>query len=591
MSIKKTSYVFGAVCALMGASVAEAGTLAATAPLFAVEAFGPTSNNATAIAAPVATYSMSTTSGVYVAEAGKLYVYVRLTNGTFAAAPAAGTFTGTVVTSSLAGGGAGASPGVGTPVLSTDSTTVMVPISWKTASTLGVGATIIYTPAASTVVGVKNALGTSGGTVTMAVSLSTAPATTAPNSTAAQPADLEAAGTATIARSGTALTAVVSALPTYTGKIDLTASPAASNYSLAATPGTAVVAKLGSVTFTNTTGTAIAMQYDGVTPVDVTSAKTGTATPLQVTVTPGTGQSFPIGSVISLSTDSCVTSVGALPAFTSSTASTVATLVAPAANTVSGTAVEICLTKPSTGNTAAAITPTIAATLSQGAVAGTYGTTSVSGTGYALALNGSTVDIQTYWPGALTAFNFKGYLRVTNTGSLSAAVTAQNYTALGVLNTAQPAATIATLAPGESKILSTEAIDAIIGANPSGIDAGRVRITAPTNGLRVVSMLQAASGNLTEYPNVVNCTTSGVVAAVTGGGGTIGAVTGAFTNPSLTALSRVTTVDTNAVAINGGVATFGVNTALSAINTAASTLNIVTGGGGTVSTSCNNNSL
>lgn len=136
-----------------------------------------------------------------------------------------------------------------------------------------------------------------------------------------------------------------------------------------------------------------------------------------------------------------------------------------------------------------------------------------------LASNGSTYDVQSYWPGALTGYKYSGYLRLTNTGTVAADVTAQNFTTAGVLNTAQPAKVIATgLAAGESRLLSTAAIDAIIGANPSGLTAGRVRITAPTNGLRVISMLQVDGGQLIEYPNVNNCTTSGAIAAVSGGG-------------------------------------------------------------------------
>jgi hypothetical protein len=592
MSIKKLNVIFGAVVAAFGVTAAEAGSLvSATAGgrIYAVEAFGPTSTNTTGITPAALTYTLSTTSGLYVGAGGTLNFYYRLSNGaTFASAPAANTFSGTLVNVGSAGNGV-----VGTPILSTDSSTILVPVTFTNAATIGVGTNIVYAPAALIVSGVKTTLGVAGGSVSMTASLSAVPAavvapsaTTAPNSVTAQPTDIEASGTAVIAKSAAAVTATVSALPGYTGRIDLTASPAASNYSLSATPGTAVVAKLGSATFTN--ATTAANQYDGTTPATVATAAAGGATPVQITVTPGTGQSFPIGSVISLSTtaDQCVTRVGALAAFTSTTASAAAVLTLPNANTTSGTAIEVCLTAPSTGNTASAITPTISAALAHLQVAATYGSSSASGTGFALALNGSTVDVQTYWPGALTAYNFNGYLRVTNTGTLSAAVTGQNYTTLGVLNTAQPAATIVTLAPGESKILSTKAIDAIIGANPSGIDAGRVRIAAPTNGLRVVSMLQAASGNLTEYPNVNNCTTSGTVAAVTGGGGTVAAVAGGVA--TLTANTGL-----SALAANAATSTFG-NPTLTAItmpSSAASTIATVSGGGGTVSTTCNTNSL
>ena len=78
------------------------------------------------------------------------------------------------------------------------------------------------------------------------------------------------------------------------------------------------------------------------------------------------------------------------------------------------------------------------------------------------------------------------------------------------------------LAAGQSVLLSTRQIDAAIGAAPSGFTSGRIRFTAPTNGLRVQSLLQNIAGNAppVEYKNPASeCRT-------TGGGGTVPAVVG-----------------------------------------------------------------
>ena len=56
-----------------------------------------------------------------------------------------------------------------------------------------------------------------------------------------------------------------------------------------------------------------------------------------------------------------------------------------------------------------------------------------------------------------------------------------------------------TLAAGQSVLLSSVEIDAVLGANPANLTQGRIRITAPTSGLRVQSLLQTGNSAPIEY--------------------------------------------------------------------------------------------
>jgi hypothetical protein len=242
----------------------------------------------------------------------------------------------------------------------------------------------------------------------------------------------------------------------------------------------------------------------GVKALDGTTdyALTGN-TAVSVVVTPGAGQSFPVGAQLRAYTDAtCATAVGGsgTTTVTTGTATAAQTVVVTAANAVANDTFQvICMSAPvGAGNLATPIQPTLAATVTPGTATNAIGV--ASGTGYNLQYNGSTVTVNSYWPGALSGFNFTGYLRVTNTGSVPAAVSLAHLSPTnGGAGTSS--VIISSLAAGETRLLTSAQVDALVGAAPSGLTAGRVRVTAPTDGLRVQSMLQFNNGNLVEFAN------------------------------------------------------------------------------------------
>lgn len=502
MAFKKFSYVSAAIVAAFSVSSASAGTLThvtSGGTVFAAETFGSSSTAATGVKPGLMTYSFSSTSGIYVGAGGAVYVYLRLANGaTFSTLPLKAQFTGTLLN---VGGADNFVITSATMTLSSDSTTVMIPVVATAAATIGVGTTLIYTPIAGAISGVKTALSAVGGTVSATLSTSVAtPAvvspstTTSPNSTTTQPTDLEASGTAVIAKAVQGVATAISALPTYTGKIDLTSTPTQTNY--ASTPGTALnVARLGSVKFTDATTAGNGL--DGATPVTTAAAVTATST--TITVTPGTGQSFAVGSKLAASVDGCanmLTGTAASPTLTASTAAAAVTLTPLAANVLTGGAIDVCMTVPSTGNTATAVTPTITASLNHAGNANTTGGISTgTGTGYALTLNGASIDVNSYWGAAVKDAGYSSYVRVINTGTIAAPVSIAYINATtGVVGTS--AVVITSLPAGASKMLKASEIEAIVGAQPNGYEAGRLRISAPTTGLKTQSFLQADSGKV-----------------------------------------------------------------------------------------------
>jgi len=478
----KTNAILAA--ALMAAFGANAGTLsAATAggTVFAAEAFqGATATDAnTAITPGKITYSVATTGGIVVNAGGTIYHYLRLTNGKFSAAPAAGAFGGTA----LAVGGAGNGV-VGTPVLSTDKTTVLVPVTYTANATIGVGATLEYTPATGAIDTVKTALGTAGGTVSATGSLSALAAVAAPDATAAQPSDVDGApANAVIAKSVQAITGAVSNLPSNTVKIDLSATPPASAYTPTA------YAQLGSVTFTevaagnpnNAANLTIALANAG-----------GNAT---VVATPGTGQSFPVGATLKVGTSLCADlgTPSATKTFTTTDASAAASLTVPIANVTSGTALYLCLSAPSATNVATPITANITAELLNNVVVATAGKTTTAGAGYALGYNGTQIDVTNYVPAAVSGWT--QFIRVANTGALSAPISAAfvNETT-GAVGTS--AVIVPSLPAGAVKNLTATDIEAALGAQAEGARP-RLRITAPSNNLTVQNMLFTPNGSFT----------------------------------------------------------------------------------------------
>lgn len=508
--MKKLNLICASIAALFAAGAVNAGTAVSTPTKIAVENFGGSAaaqDALTILGAPIS-YSMSTITAV---NAGStVYFTVRLTGGKFAAVPAVTQFS--FAGQACSAGAATTANPLCAVTRSADHSTVKVAVTTGASYTLGLGA-FTFTPAATDIDSVNTTLGTVGGKVSASIGLVTLdPASI--QSTAAQETIDAPLASGDLAVAARAITGAVSA-SSYTGKIDLTVTPAASNYT------TAGYAILGQYKFTNADpGTAKIL--DGSADYTLARGSAGGASPntgATVTVTPGAGQAFPIGSTVKLSSSAtCANTLGgaASVSITSANAATAKTLTTTTV-VADNTAYYVCVSAPSVGNTAAPIQATISATVSPAAANDSI--QAASGTGYSLGYNGSTVDVQTYWPGALSTAGFTGYLRLTNTGSVSAVITGQHFNAAGALAGTPAPLDIAgkmpggTLAAGQSVLLTTAEVDAVLGAAPTGLSAGRLRLTAPTDGLRVQSMLQSGNGVLVEFNNKVNSSFSCSVTA------------------------------------------------------------------------------
>lgn len=494
--MKKLNLICASI-ALLAAGAANAGSAVATANKIAVENFGGSATNQDTLAIKGAAISYSMSSITAVNSGSTVYFTVRLTGGKFAASVAGNTMTEvgkfTFAGQQCSTAASGTNPAC-VVSLSTDRTTAKVAVTTAASYTLGLGA-FTYTPVAADIRDANTTLSTVGGKVSASIGLVTL------NPTAIEATDTQATidtplATGDLATGVRGVTGTVAA-SSYAGKIDLTASPAASNYT------TAGYAVYGQYKFDDATaGTAKLRDVSGDYNL---AAANGGAT---VTVTPISGK-YPVGSVLKLSTSATCASAltGATSAaITAGTAATAKTLTTTDVVT-NGTVYYVCVTAPSATNTAEPIQNSITATVNPAST--NESVLAASGNGYSLGYNGSTVDVQTYWPGALSTAGFNAFLRVTNTGSVAAAISAQHYTTAGALTGTATILAVAklptgTLAAGQSVLIPTSQIDTLIGAAPSGYESGRIRISAPTDGLRVQSLLQNGNnGVLIEFNNKV----------------------------------------------------------------------------------------
>ncbi|MBC7704961.1 MAG: hypothetical protein H7274_13585 [Rhodoferax sp.] len=484
--MKKLNLICSSI-AIMCASVASAGTLTPAGTVFATQNFGATfpATGANSFVVP-GTVTYSLTSITAVNAGATVYFTVRLTGAKFAGLPATSAFSF-----------AGKAPGtdIGARNVSADGTTLEVAVTASTSVNIGLGA-FSYTPQATDISSAGATLATVGGKIDVSIGLTTSAAANAAALDSANPLstlDLPLPS-ATLATSASAITGSVTPLPaTGSGvKIDLTTVPPGADFTL----GNTGLASLGTVKFTNVTGTQAVATTLGA---DYTVASSNGG--FTVTVTPGAGQAFPVGTVLALHTglvcsapDLNTTGSGTV-AFTAGNASAAKVLTTTTVIT-SGQEFSVCLSDPTGTNVATPITVGLtAATVPANAASAPV---VASGTGYALEYNGANVDVLTYWPGGLDAFSYKGYLRVTNTGTVTANVSFAHVNKdTGALSPS--VVIIANLAPGQSKLISSVAIDAVAGVAPSNLESGRARITAPTNGLRVQSLLQTGNSAPIEY--------------------------------------------------------------------------------------------
>ena len=490
--MKKLNLICASIAVLCSAA-ANAGTLTAATTggtVFAIENFrGTTSAAADGIRPGVISYSMSNITAVN--PGATVFFTVRLAGGQFAAAVATPanignfTFAGAPL---VVPGGAVVS---GVVTRSTDGTTVQVAVTNGTVNTitLGLGA-FGFAPAVNDIQSVNSTLSVVGGTVTATVGLNTV-SQTIEASTPQTTVDVRLA-TATIAVAAKAITGTISSLPGYNGRIDLSATPPGSIFTV--TPGVA----LGSATFVNNAGIQNVRAGAGAD-YTLANGNGGVNTGAVFTITPGAG-AFPIGSTLSLnSAQDCaggttVVSTGSgIVAFTAVTAVTAKTLTTGVA-VVNNTPTFVCLSAPSAGNTATPITPMLTVDVTEASATDLID--NATGTGYALGFNGSQVDVKTYYPASLSIFGYQSFIRIINTGS-AAAVVSGAYIAenTGVAGTSFPLT--GSIAAGGAVVVTGAQIANVLG-NIGSADRPRLRLTAPTNSLVVQYYLQNPGGTITE---------------------------------------------------------------------------------------------
>jgi hypothetical protein len=504
--MKKLSVVCAAVAVLSGGS-AVAGSLASATTggtVFAVEQFSVATPK---IKPGNITYSVTSTGGIVVNAGGKLYLTISLQNGaTFDAAPSAGTVGGSLA--ELLSAAPPVINSVADGVLSADKRSVSFELTNNSGSTvtIGVGATLIYTPAASAIAGVKSALGTVGGTVSASAGLSSLAASATPADGGIAPADVDGpAASAVIAKSATALTAASGSVAGTKTKIDVVTKV---NIEFTNGNPNGKTVALGQVKYTE----ALANRADGSTLYTLAGALGDTVGTLKVTVTPDSGKSFPLASKLTLArgnddTLPCSTTYAASEVTIDATnKSSAIVLTLPAANeaVVGGDkAVNVCMIVDGIA-TITPITPVIASEVVSFA---DWAKTTSTGNGYFLDYGGAAVTTNTYWPGSFISSGYYGFLKITNTGGTDTALKVQFIDSRdgSLIGTACTLTLPAADYPGNvlkakgSVMLRSDAVEAS-GCSPRvvGNNYSTAQITGQTANLRVQTFLQSGNGALAE---------------------------------------------------------------------------------------------
>ncbi len=403
-------------------------------------------------------------SGGYVVNNGGLvYYYMRLSGAKFAAAPAAGDF-------SLA-----LWPGVtwtiGTPVLSTDGTTVVVPLTNDTGATqaIGSGAQITWTGGAKSLIG-TTAMRTAGDQVSVTGSIS---GTTNNANVGTLPGDVDSAAAFTFVATAASLSGGVAA---NAGVLKIAVDETSQRKNFV---GPAFVNQLGSVTFTNLANQQL--QVNGTSEYTVLDPA-GRLVDMTVTATGGSFNAAVAGGVF-VSTDSgCGSS---LAAGTLNVGKTVATFTGVSPATLP---LYVCYAVNGTDQVAEVTGITAAATL-KAPPSINDADVSTSGSLANVVNDGTVIDARIYIPVAVNQFGYGMSLRVINTGSTAADVFAQYIYNDGTLSTQGKVAT--SVPVGGYVMLDNTQIEAVIGA-PSAAKGSnpRVRVIAPTSSLRVQTFMR-----------------------------------------------------------------------------------------------------
>lgn len=251
---------------------------------------------------------------------------------------------------------------------------------------------------------------------------------------------------------------------------------------------------LGRVRVTNTPG--VQVELGGSTAVSFANSATQGLT-LTVTGSFGSGSSVYVSTVASCGASP---GLGALTQNAGRTSASNATAISIANAVIADPAeggskdVFVCYTVAGGSNTIPTTQFAVSASLTAISAAPSTTTSALASTNiYNLTLNGSQVDIRNYVPN-----NTSGWIsayRIINTGAVSAAVTGQFIGVDGAL-VGTGNVIVGNLVSGGVAVVSAAQIEAAIGAiSATGGVGPRLRITAPTDSLRVQAFACQPNGN------------------------------------------------------------------------------------------------
>lgn len=499
--------IASALFAMVGSAQATTVSTVATSPIFAKELLQGSTPNATALTIPAA-QAIVVTSNVSIPANSTVYVYVKLNGASISTIPSvipAAALTAATIRHS---DGTGAAAAGATQTLTALDLGTTTGTANPTAVGAGVDYVVFQVNTNTSVVGVGGELCRIGVAVPLAVNnataLLTAPLTAtasvgvgAPTSrfgalpAAASSHDATSAATSfATAVQGITLTATAN---TNAGKIDLTATPVASQFTTTGTSAavSTILANLGSLTATNVAS----VQADGATAY--TMANMAGATGLNATVAAPAGFFAALGTTGKMELDSsaiCANAGGSngmtSTAFTTAGLALAATSVAipSTALPISTTPYYLCMRLPAHTTTSVALlegTPTIAATITHTATTVDSNTSVTATSMFALVKNGSTSYVRNYVPAAVTGF--VEIVRISNTGAIAAPVTITMNSESGAQ--IGSAYTTASLAAGATIRLTQAVIEAGVGGTLASTDRPRLTVTAPTNGMDVQSIM------------------------------------------------------------------------------------------------------
>ena len=500
---KRNVFVKTAVAtALLALAVsAMAGSLTVTKRTVANEAFGSAFTATTPVYVPNIAYVFNTPAGIVVNSGGTVNVVFTMTGGSWSSSAALGA--ANVVSSSMGGAFTIVAPVVSTVTTTGDTLTVALWNNSGSNITIGIGGTVTLTSIAA---GVRyQAKGVTQGTpVNVSATVMNGVNT------------LESAAATAVIGYANAITPTFTA-STETKKINLTVAPAATTL----TTGVAVANKvqLGKISFATASTPPVDLDVSaGLLEAPIVRGVPAFGTGYTVTVAKSTGaftakQGVALsltadcnGSMTSGSQTMAPVATAVTAATTTATITVAAAVAADAATDLNGIYVCSDYTLSAPG-VISVFTPTV--TASYAAASPSYtGSALTAQTGYALNNNGKTIYVHNL---VRTSASYVGYVRIYNTGSIAAAVTAAwvNPDTGVVAATSAPIPFNTTANPvnfpsGAVATYSYDQIAAIIGAAPVSANGTqpRLQLTAPTDAMEAQTfLLTVANGNFSDISN------------------------------------------------------------------------------------------